>query len=77
MVLSKIHLHISNCGVTFEIQDSGHGPEIHIRTSAFGNLENELVVNTTVGGLIEIQNVIRIALHHQFSPDYSNAVIPE
>ena len=36
-VIDEVYLHISNGGVTFAVRDSGHGPEVVVESSTFGN----------------------------------------
>lgn len=70
--LGEVYLHVSNSGATLKVVDDGHGPEIHIETSAFGNLNQTTKIKTTQAALGALEQLFNMAKQQTFSPHYVN-----
>jgi hypothetical protein len=65
--VGSVYAHIGNSGVTFSVVDEGHGPQINIRSSTFGN--NEIVQKV----MADLAALFAKAAEHEFSEEYCNA----
>jgi|SRR5690606_16804625 len=64
------YLHLSNSGITFSVCDRGHGPQIEINQSTFGNLQNKTVVCTNKDSLRKIGKMFIEASEQEYSKEY-------
>lgn len=72
--ISRVNLHIGNSGVCFEFKDCGHGPQIEVRSSAFGNIQNSVEILTTKQSLIKLREALDEAIaFDDYSEDYCHA----
>jgi hypothetical protein len=68
--VGNIYLHVGNSGVTFKVQDEGHGPTIAINWGAFGNLNSELRIHTDKAALTRLGNMFLDAALKPYSEEY-------
>ena len=72
--IEKTYFHIGNSGVTIKIIDDGFGPELCIKSGAFGNIENTFNVKLTPEDLIELTLMLASAAQKQcYSEVYCHA----
>lgn len=71
--IGEVYLHVGNSGATIEVVDSGHGPEIRILTSAFGNLTQSTQIMTDRVSLKALAKLFASAAEYDFSPQYVHA----
>ena len=71
--IGEVYLHVGNSGATLKVIDDGNGPEIHIETSSFGNLNQTTKIKTTRAALEQVEELFAIAKQQSFSPDYCHA----
>lgn len=69
---STLHLHVCNSGVTFSISDE-FGPTVSIKTSAFGNLQQDTKFFTTKDCLRRIGELFIEASKREFDTEYCHA----
>lgn len=75
--IAGVNFDISNSGVSFTVQDEGNGPTIKIRSSAFGNLQNEVIVFTNSYGLKLLGKMfLEASKYDSFTDDYCHAATP-
>jgi hypothetical protein len=75
-VIEEQYLHIGNSGATFSVIDEGYGPTIKVRTSSFGNMQNEFRLHVQKSNLVELGKMFLAASGYTFSQDYCNATEP-
>ncbi len=75
--ISRVGLEIGNSGASFAFQDGGHGPEIVIRSSAFGNITQQFTVITDVEGLKALRGALDKAIaFDDYTETYCHAARP-
>jgi len=67
--VASLYLHVSNSGATFQVKDCGFGPEIHVSSSAMGNLNTNITINTVPDVLLKLSGL--------FYKAYSEGVFSE
>jgi hypothetical protein len=74
--ISEAYLHVSNGGISFRVTNQ-YGPTLEIETSSFGNLNQKLVVHTTIAGLQDVYDMLGKALEHlDYSEPYCHPARP-
>lgn len=68
----SVYLSAGDSGAKFEIVDEGNGPQINIKTSAWGNLQQELKIFTTKKSLTALAGLFEKAGYEHYSPPYCN-----
>lgn len=71
----KVYCHIGNGGVTFSIEDNGHGPEVVISSSHFGNNTSSQSVAVDHDTLKQIRDMFIKACELEYSNTYPYAAI--
>lgn len=64
------YLHLSNSGITFSVCDRGHGPQIEISQSTFGNLQCNLATLTNTDSLKKLGEMFIEASQQNYSKEY-------
>lgn len=64
------YFHISNSGATIAICDAGHGPQLEIHSSAFGNIDSTFKLLLTKDSLEQLVKMLDKASKCNFSKDY-------
>lgn len=71
--IGEVYLHVGNSGATLKVVDDGNGPEVHIETSSFGNLNQTTKIKVTNAALEQLEEMFAIAKQQDFSPEYCHA----
>jgi hypothetical protein len=75
-VVAELYLHVGNSGVNFSVRDRGYGPEVAVRTSAFGNLIHEFAVMTDKKSLRALGEMLVKASGADFTQEYVHKARP-
>ena len=77
-IVSSVHFHISNSGVTFSVVDTDFGPAIQVSADSFGHPLNDLLLYTTTDGLERLGQLFEGASEHTFKGKvYCHAAHPK
>lgn len=72
----SVYLHLFNGGVSFSVEDRGHGPSIVVEQSYFGNMNTSLTVHTDKESLKRLGEMFLQAANGEYSKEYCHKVSP-
>lgn len=72
-LIGDVYLHVGNSGALLRVVDDGNGPELHVETSAFGNLNQVTKIKTEKAAFVYLARLFSKAMEHDFSPEYVHA----